>query len=93
MIIKVINNRSKHHQGSFTCTICCKTKLYIMQLLIGLHTESLNDTIFEELFAIASGPDYGLCKVDKCLGPTKLRGPTKVLKGPTKVSEDLFFFF
>ena len=53
-----------------------------------------------------AGPYYGLGKVDKCLGPTKVRGSTKVSKevvrgptkvskgvvrGPTKVSGELFF--
>ena len=35
---------------------------------------------------IYTGPDYGLGKVGTSLGPTKV-------KGPTEVSEDLFFVF
>ena len=43
--------------------------------------------------ACKAGPDYPLGKVGKCLGPTKIRGQQKLLKRPTKVSEDLFFLF
>ena len=44
----------------------------------------------ESNWHVGAGPVYVSGKVGKCLGPMKIRGPTKVIKGPTKVSEDPF---